>query len=78
VFPNARVFVFGSQVTGVPRQDSDCDVAIDAGHKMSFSEIGSLRENFEKSNLPFFVDLIDVRATSPSFLARISQRWQEI
>jgi predicted nucleotidyltransferase len=78
MLPNARVFIFGSQVMGTSRQDSDCDVAIDAGHILSFSEIGALRENFENSDLPFSVDLIDIRATSPDFLARISQHWQEI
>jgi predicted nucleotidyltransferase len=57
-FPNARLIFFGSQVDSQKkvRCDSDFDILIDNGQPLTLLELSALREVFQESDLPFFVD----------------------
>ncbi|MEI7711532.1 MAG: nucleotidyltransferase domain-containing protein [Rhodospirillales bacterium] len=69
------VHVFGSRADGRARRYSDLDLALDAAHPLGLSLLGTIAEALSESDLPFKVDLLDVRATDPGFLARISADW---
>lgn len=57
--PKSTVWIFGSRATGNARKFSDLDLAIDAGHPLSLSDIAALNEAFEGSDLPYKVDILD-------------------
>lgn len=68
----ARVWVYGSRATGAARRYSDLDLAIDAGHRMTFDELSALAEAFSESDLPWKVDVVDWRAIGDGFRAAIA------
>ncbi|MDR2616804.1 MAG: nucleotidyltransferase domain-containing protein [Endomicrobium sp.] len=65
---NASVYVFGSRVTGVTKKYSDLDLAIDySGQKIPFELYTKLSTAFEKSLLPYKVDIVDLNSISEQF-----------
>ena len=52
---DARVYLFGSSVTGRLRQSSDIDVAIDAVRVLPSALLAELRERLEESTIPYDV-----------------------
>ncbi len=65
--PFAQVWAFGSRVAGSAKKFSDLDLAIDAGRELSFLEMANLREDFQESDLPMSVDLVDLRSVKLAF-----------
>ena len=55
----AETWVFGSRATGRARWNSDLDLVIDAGRRLTLDEIAELVEAFSDSDLPYKVDLVD-------------------
>ncbi len=76
--PDAVVRVFGSRARGLARRGSDLDLAIDAGRPLTSRESGALADAFEESDLPYTVDLVDVRAASEGFVALIECEWTDL
>jgi predicted nucleotidyltransferase len=54
--PTVRVWAYGSRVKGTSQPHSDLDMIVFATQEEQ-SQISSLKEAFEESNLPFRVDL---------------------
>jgi predicted nucleotidyltransferase len=73
--PDVVVRIFGSRARGEARRGSDLDLAIDAGRPLTPRESGALADAFEESDLPYTVDLVDVRAASEGFVALIEREW---
>ena len=71
--PEAEVWVFGSRAGGLVKRSSDLDLAIDAGRRLTDRELGTLQQEFEDSDLPFEVDVLDWQAISESFRAIIAK-----
>jgi predicted nucleotidyltransferase len=69
---DAQVWVFGSRATGRARPYSDLDLLIDAGRRLTFDDHAMLREAFSESDLPYKVDMVDRRAITEAFHARIA------
>lgn len=69
---SGRVLAFGSRVSAVCKPYSDLDLAIDADHCLSISELGNIREDFQESTLPYRIDVLDYNAISPEFRAVIA------
>lgn len=65
--PDARVWVFGSRITGRAWRYSDLDLAIDAGRPLTLDETADLRDAFDESDLPYRVDIVDWCAISDAF-----------
>jgi uncharacterized protein len=63
-----RVYLFGSRATGTAQPASDFDVAVLADEDIS-RELSRAREMLEESNIPFKVDVVDLRFTAPAFSA---------
>ncbi len=69
---HAEVWVFGSRASGTTRRSSDLDLAIDAGRALTRAELGALHDQFEDSDLPFTVDILDWRALHDDFRTAIA------
>ena len=69
----ARVYVFGSTVTGVARHSSDIDVAIEPLAPLPRRVLADLREALDESTVPYDVDLVDLSAAPPAFRERVRQ-----
>lgn len=68
----ARAWVFGSRaVRRVPRS-SDLDLAVDAGRALTSEELDLLAAAFEDSDLPYTVDLVDLKTVGEGFLNAIA------
>jgi predicted nucleotidyltransferase len=60
------IYLFGSRATGTHTAVSDFDIGVLAAEDVS-RELSLAREMLESSNIPFTVDLVDLRATSAAF-----------
>jgi predicted nucleotidyltransferase len=65
--PALAVWAFGSRAKGTARRYSDLDLAIIAATPLPFDIVGSMREDFSESDLPFRVDVLDWAMTSDAF-----------
>jgi len=76
---NCSVYLYGSRVQGKSLKYSDVDVALDYNGKLVPDTIRhNLSSLFEKSILPYKVDIIDLNSVSPVFRARIEKDFVKI
>lgn len=66
------VYLFGSRATGTNSPASDFDIAVLAAEDISY-QLSLAREHLEESNIPYIVDLVDLRATSQEFALKVQQ-----
>lgn len=62
-------YAFGSRVTGTEKRLSDLDICF--MDNISGNILAHIREDFEESNLPFTVDLVDWNRCDEVFRSRI-------
>lgn len=74
--PGCEVRVFGSRLKEKIKKYSDLDLAIVGKEKLSGDIIYSLKENFQESDLPFRVDVLDWNSISPEFKAVINKEYE--
>jgi predicted nucleotidyltransferase len=72
--PNAKVWAFGSRISGNARPWSDLDIVVfpDAG---AGRQVSDLREALDESSLPFRVDVLDWGTLPDSFRQNIRQNY---
>lgn len=70
--PERSVFAFGSRVNGKARRRSDLDLAIGGG-PMSLRLRAELDDDFDESDLPITVDVVELATASESFRSRIER-----
>ncbi|MBU1261150.1 MAG: nucleotidyltransferase domain-containing protein [Planctomycetes bacterium] len=75
---DCEVRAFGSRVCGTAKNYSDLDIAIVGAEKIKRRVKMLLKEAFEKSDLPFRVDVVDYNAISDSFRAIIEDNYEII
>lgn len=64
----AQVWAFGSRVKGTARPYSDLDLTIDLHHQpLAYELLVALRDDFEESDLPFKVDIVDWNTIDDKF-----------
>ena len=63
------IWVFGSRARGTAKQYSDLDIALEHNRKEKIpsSLISELVNEFEESNLPYKVDILDMNNISDNF-----------
>jgi predicted nucleotidyltransferase len=71
---DCQIIIFGSRVTGNSNKFSDLDIVIDCNEKIKMSVLFNLEEEFQESDLPFRVDIIDWNRTSESFKKVINKK----
>ncbi len=74
---DCRVYMFGSRVRGSSRVASDVDLAVVSGEDVS-GAISRARLAFEESNLPYQVDLVDLKHAAVDLRAAIAREGKEI
>ena len=73
--PNATVWVFGSRVKQTANNSSDLDLVIISKSKIPLQVMGSLNFDFEESDLPFKVDVLDWQNISDDFKKVIKEEY---
>lgn len=77
--PDRRVCAFGSRVTGRAWRYSDLDLLVMGSEPIPDLALASLRADFEDSDLPFRVDVIEERDLPPaSRTSRVEQPRQSL
>jgi uncharacterized protein len=62
--PKCKIYLFGSRARGSHSHGSDVDIAIDVNEKVEKNVVGVIREEIENSNIPYFVDIVDLNVVS--------------
>lgn len=70
---SAKVWVFGSRARVAKKLYSDLDLAIDAGQPLAAEIITDLTFDFEESDLPYKVDIVDWQTISSEFKTLIEK-----
>jgi type I restriction enzyme S subunit len=65
--PECGAYAFGSRVTGGARPYSDLDMVLKGPVPLSVTRMGTLRERFQESSLPFRVNIVDWHALGEAF-----------
>lgn len=71
--PDCEVRIFGSRAKRNAKPYSDLDLAIVGKAKLSRKILHALKEDFEESDLPFRVDVLDWHTISKEFQAVINE-----
>ena len=67
----ARVYLFGSRATGSAHRTPDIDVAVWTLTDLPKGTLAAIREALFESQIPYTVDLVDLRDTDAAFRARV-------
>jgi predicted nucleotidyltransferase len=71
--PATRAWVFGSRATATARRYSDLDLALQGDKPLNPNVLGNVAEALTNSDLPYKVDIIDLRAIDPAFRAIVER-----
>lgn len=74
--PECEVRAFGSRVTGKAKPYSDLDLAVVGACALDADTFRRLREDFEESELPFRVDVLDWHSISEEFRRIVDQHFE--
>ena len=66
-----RVWLFGSQATGVAGPGSDVDIAIEGDTSVPWEMLAAIREEIEEIQTLRSIDVVDARAADDRFRAQI-------
>lgn len=69
--PDFTYYIFGSRAKGTNSKYSDIDIAVSGKNKVSFDTLAAINSEFEKSLIPYEIDIIDLNSISESFKASI-------
>jgi predicted nucleotidyltransferase len=70
--PSVQAYVFGSRATTTARRYSDLDLALEAERPLSLDVLADIAEALSESDLPYKVDVIDLRSIDQAFRALIA------
>ncbi len=76
--PNYEVRVFGSRLKGTAKKYSDLDLVIAGETKLPKKILYLLREEFQESDLPFRVEIMDWQTISDEFRKTIGRQYEVI
>jgi amidophosphoribosyltransferase len=65
--PDRPVWVFGSRATGKARRRSDLDLAMGGDEPLTLRQRALLNDDFDASDLPYRVDVVDLATITPEF-----------
>ncbi|MBS1258494.1 MAG: hypothetical protein MAG551_01553 [Candidatus Scalindua arabica] len=74
--PCCEVRIFGSRITDTVKKYSDIDLALVGKEKLSDDILYSLKEDFQESDLPFRVEVLDWHAISKEFRCVIEKKYE--
>jgi len=65
--PECKIYLFGSRAKKRSHEGSDIDIAIEAKDKIGRRIIYKIKNEIEETNIPFFVDIIDLKSADKEF-----------
>jgi predicted nucleotidyltransferase len=68
-----EAYAFGSRATGRARPYSDLDLLLVCAQPLSLAERAALRNRFERSDLPFRVDIVELAGLSGATAERVAR-----
>lgn len=68
-----RIYLFGSWAHQEEKQSSDIDIAIETDKPLDLYKWNDLIEKIEESTIPYKVDVVDLRHTSPKFAEKVKE-----
>lgn len=71
--PGCKIMLFGSRARKTNRDGADYDIALDMGKKIPFTIMLHIENDIEESNIPVFVDVVDIHAVAKQFLFHITK-----
>lgn len=71
VFPKTEILVFGSRIRDDFKKNSDLDLCLKSDAPLELTQLGTLKEIFSQSDLPYKIDLVDWNRISPEFQENI-------
>lgn len=74
----ARVFIFGSRVTGTHHSHSDVDLLFKVSQELPSGLISNVKENIEESKFPFAVDLVNDSDLAASYRESVESQLVEL
>jgi len=75
-FPGAEARVFGSRAGGNAKPYSDLDIVIVGAAKLDARALAGAKEEFEESDIPFRVDVLDWHRISEEFRQIIARHYE--
>ncbi len=76
--PGCEVRAYGSRVSGTSHSGSDLDIVVVGKEPIDWKVMAKLRGEFEESNLPFSVDVLDWNALPENFKAAINTKYEVV
>ncbi|HEX2978548.1 MAG TPA: nucleotidyltransferase domain-containing protein [Candidatus Babeliales bacterium] len=73
LFPQVKIYLFGSRAKGTHRPSSDIDLALDAGRQLSFLEIAKAKNVLDALNIAEKIDVVDMRSIPEALKETILQ-----
>lgn len=64
---DVKVWVFGSRANWSTKDSSDLDLAVEGAARLDNKAMGALEMAFEESDLPYFVDVVDLNTVGDAF-----------
>jgi predicted nucleotidyltransferase len=73
--PSCKIMLYGSRARKTNKPGADYDIALDTGtgERIPFMTICAILSDIEDSEIPFFVDVVDVNSVSKEFLTSIQK-----
>lgn len=71
LFPNAKIYLFGSRARGTAQKFSDIDIALDEGIRIDLARLGEARAMFAESSLHYSMDLVDMQGLDKAMIEQI-------
>lgn len=67
LFPDAKIYLFGSRARGNYKPTSDIDIALDTGNKLSFTDLAKAQNILEALYIPQKIDIVDMQTIPAEF-----------
>jgi len=74
IYPKAVVWAYGSRTDGTAHEGSDLDLVVKE-YGQDCADLFELKEEFEKSNIPFLIDIFEFDKLPESFQKEIKNNY---
>lgn len=64
LIPEAKIYLFGSRARGTASERSDIDLALDAGEKLDYKDVGEINSVMEVLSTPYTIQVVDFNGIS--------------
>ncbi len=73
LFPQAKIYLYGSRARGTHDEISDIDIAVDIGKKIPIEKLGEIKSILAASNILNKIDVVDYHFISDNMKKSIDE-----